>query len=381
MESPAPAPASGDYRGDAPDVPTAASPPASPPTSPASSPSAPAPSDASTPLIWADLAEDEDVAAGRPVVCRDRVPPPAPARSPTLLAPRGGGSAARARAQSRRGSSSARPSSGQGPALGTGRSHRRRRAAGWGVTGRADLGPARSSWRSSGVVAVAEVATPPPEIAADLFVPARHTPFRPFIATFGSSWLRFVSVHRAVRPCPPLRRPAPAPPAPAAVGETLAVCPSRACVVGRPSRAGPPPAAPAAGLVLGLGLPRPTEGAGPSQGLLTRPPPVHSIWPPQGFPVQPPRSPLPSVPPPPPRLAPAAPALPPSPDLGPAPSPEMTREWGTTPAGPSAGPGRPPCPVPLVTRGPSPGGGPAPRAGLQGLAPLSSPRSSAFPQP
>nr|XP_040242300.1 nascent polypeptide-associated complex subunit alpha, muscle-specific form-like [Aegilops tauschii subsp. strangulata] len=105
MESPAPAPASGDCRGDVPDAATAAAPPASPPMSPAPSPSAPAPFDAPSSQVWADLAEDEDVAAGRPVVCRDRVPPPAPARSPQLpaaggLTPRGGGSAVSVRERS-----------------------------------------------------------------------------------------------------------------------------------------------------------------------------------------------------------------------------------------------------------------------------------------
>nr|XP_020167517.1 transcription initiation factor TFIID subunit 4-like [Aegilops tauschii subsp. strangulata] len=144
-------------------------------------------------VVWADLAEDADRAAGRPVECRDRVPPPAPARPPPSrsaggLTPGGGSSAARTRTRPSRRLPRAPPGVGEkGKDLGPGIGRRRRRNAGWGVAGRADFGPARSSWCSSGRLALARPAAPPQVVGSPAL--SRRSPFRPFIAFFGSSRL------------------------------------------------------------------------------------------------------------------------------------------------------------------------------------------------
>ena len=84
---------------------SAAARPSPPPPSPSRpgpppAPASPSPASSGSPALrWADVAEAEDLAAGRPVVRRARVPPKAPPRPTPDLAggssPRGGGSAAR----------------------------------------------------------------------------------------------------------------------------------------------------------------------------------------------------------------------------------------------------------------------------------------------
>nr|XP_020194537.1 formin-like protein 14 [Aegilops tauschii subsp. strangulata] len=239
---------SGSPRGDAPALlppapPALPAPSAGDPAAPLSPPppSSPSPGPPGR-VVWADLAEDADRAAGRPVECRDRVPPPAPARPPLSrsaggLTPGGGSSAARARTRPPRRLPCAPPGIGEkAKDLGPGIGRRRRRNAGWGVAGRADFGPARSSWCSSGRLALARPAAPPPppQVVGSPAL-SRHSPFRPFIAFFGSSRLCCSTSPRR----PALPRPPPSP----AVGRLTRAgvgwgCPSRA----RGSRpwAGPP---------------------------------------------------------------------------------------------------------------------------------------------
>nr|XP_020156107.2 vegetative cell wall protein gp1-like [Aegilops tauschii subsp. strangulata] len=187
--------------------------PASAPPSPLSAPTATAaplpPSPAPTPALrvrWADLADEEPFPspAGLP-----SPPPVAPRRTAQLG--RAGGSAPQARgsaAGSRQVRSTTPPSSltqaagTQGGSLRCGEA-RRRRVRSWGVAGRSDRGSTRLSWRrplaARPVTAPASSATRPG--LAPMAPVVRFSPFRPFIATFGSSSLRLrVSI--------PLRRPA-----------------------------------------------------------------------------------------------------------------------------------------------------------------------------
>nr|XP_020195512.3 WAS/WASL-interacting protein family member 3-like [Aegilops tauschii subsp. strangulata] len=353
--------------GDAPGDPAAPPPPQPPPppSDPGRAPGPPPPPPAppSTPpaapsrVVWADLAEADDLAAGRPVVCRDRVPPKAPARPPRSdsvggLTPRGGSSAARGSSRRRR-----RPSgvfwsaAGQGAPLGSGSRPRGRRSGRWGVAGRAGCGLARSSWRATAPASSSPApACAPTTFSAELSsVVFRRSPFRPFISAFGA----------AVPPPPGAQRgpswprhPRLAPPATtmATLGETLAprlVSPGlsywAALVSGRPvgrllgaspraSASGPPRDVRAVGRCVGrspgpsspsTAQPRPWVGLGPIR---------RSIWPPLGFPRQPVPNPTPPASPDEvPLAAPSYPLLvgatgPLAPS--PPPSPAMTREWG-----------------------------------------------------
>lgn len=219
------------------DSPPAASPPASPPpdprpddapapAAPAAVPSSPSPHPEPAPVLrWADLAELDDEAAGRPVVRRDPPARPAMTRRESEQPPRRGGSEALSR--SRRPAVAAPPTTPRKKATLGPRTARRRRAPAWGVAGRSDQGCARVSWRSSAAAANASSAGVP--LRSPAASPAccplllRTSPFRPFIASFGSSAIRF-SPSLAPRRSWPALPPAPAPAAVgvAASGETLA---------------------------------------------------------------------------------------------------------------------------------------------------------------
>nr|XP_020185770.1 translation initiation factor IF-2-like [Aegilops tauschii subsp. strangulata] len=214
---------SGDAQGypAAPPLPQPPSPPSAPSRSLVPSPPAPpsTPPAAPSRVVWADLAEADDLAAGRPVVCRDRVPPKAPARPPRSdpaggLTPRGGSSAARGAARRRRQPSGAFQSAAeQGAPLGSGSRPRGRRFGGWGVAGRADRGLTSSSWRSSATASSspAPACAPAASSTALSTVVSRLSPFRPFISAFGAAVPPPPGAQRAPswprRPALPRRRP------------------------------------------------------------------------------------------------------------------------------------------------------------------------------
>nr|XP_020160913.1 proline-rich receptor-like protein kinase PERK14 [Aegilops tauschii subsp. strangulata] len=243
MESPAPAPAPGDCRGDAPDVPTAASPPASPPTSPASSPSAPAPSDAPTPWSRLTLRRTRTSpsaalwSAGTgsplpPLLARRRsVPPPALPPGVGVRLPVRERSSVEARAQLGPLRGKARPWGRDDPAAAGARL-----AGGsldvrtWALPGRRGGLRALWPWPRWPRRPRRSPSTCPCPPAAPLS--GRSSP--PSVPPGSVSSPSTASFARALLPgdLPP--------PAPAAVGETLAVCLSRACVVGRPGVGRPP---------------------------------------------------------------------------------------------------------------------------------------------
>nr|XP_020157247.2 basic proline-rich protein-like [Aegilops tauschii subsp. strangulata] len=186
---------------------------------------------------WADLADE------------DPLPSPAGHPSPSPAAPRRtaqpgrtGGSAPQVR-DSAAGSwlvrsptppsSSTRAAGMQGVALRNG-GGRRRRDRSWGVAGRSDRGSSRASWRRplAALRPVTALASPATRAGPAPMAPAaRSSPFRPFIATFGSFSLRF----RASIPCV-----VPGCPSPAACRWRWRLL----LVVGKPSGFLPPPPPP-----------------------------------------------------------------------------------------------------------------------------------------
>ena len=168
-------------------------PPPSPLASPAVGPPVPPSPDCppSPPAVlpresWADLAEAADVAVGRPIACRDRIPPRAPVRPPPSVpaggpTPRGGSSASRGTDRRHRRPSGALPSPGsKEDALGSRAPPRRRRAGGWGVAGRTDRGAALDSWRSPALAAFASAPAgqSPAATLALSGILVRRAPFR-----------------------------------------------------------------------------------------------------------------------------------------------------------------------------------------------------------
>lgn len=198
----------------------------------------------------------------------------------------------------------ARPPLGQGQALRNG-VRRRRRADGWGVVGRSDHGHASTSWLPSVRMPMA-VSSPLVSWPPGLQLTTRRSSFRPFIASFGPSTLRFTA--------DPLRRHAWSPSfypaatvvqaAAAAVGgfESLAAC-AASCSLGRALASshqaghshlvGSSAQATPLGRSLRVGPPRAEIGSAAAPGGLRPQSREGSIWPPQGFLIPP--SPPPTV--------------------------------------------------------------------------------------
>nr|XP_020191569.1 vegetative cell wall protein gp1-like [Aegilops tauschii subsp. strangulata] len=145
----------------------APAPPAAPASPSAAVPSTPPPSSPSPALRWADMAELDDVAAGRPVVRRD--PPPRPVGPRLIPSPPPRSGRFDAPARPRRSAVPSPMTPGKAAALGP-RTARHRRASAWGVAGRSDLGLAGTSWRLVEAASLAVVPRTSPRQAA--FPPA-----------------------------------------------------------------------------------------------------------------------------------------------------------------------------------------------------------------
>nr|XP_020178873.1 mucin-1-like [Aegilops tauschii subsp. strangulata] len=245
-------------------------------------PLTPSPCPAPAPVTrWADIAELDDVAASRPVVRRDPPPRPAVTRVVAALPLQLGGAAAPSR--SRRLVVVAPPSPPRkAPSLGH-RTARRRRASAWVVTGRSDQGRACVSWRSAAAAPPASSSGVPPRRSPappSGALPLRRTsPFRPFIAAFGTSSL-CLSPCRAPRRSWPVHLLAPAPAAAGMASRvTLAPIPLP-CRLGRENlgrtRTGLPTPLPAGAPSI-MGLPQVTASRSALSG---RP----AIWLPAGLP-------------------------------------------------------------------------------------------------